>query len=147
MTSYDTIYKAFLARILEDEWENWLIEEAEQDWREILEAALPWFKFPRTSLDHDENGFSGDLRQSEIQIIANYMKCEWLNRCIMTWENVKPLYVERDFSQANLIDKLTKMLEAERKNALALESVYYRSREGKPFDFTRLATRAENVLK
>ena len=147
MTSYDTIYKAFLARILEDEWENWLIEEAEQDWREILEAALPWFKFPRTSLDHDENCFSGDLRQSEIQIIANYMKCEWLNRCIMTWENVKPLYVERDFSQANLIDKLTKMLEAERKNALALESVYYRSREGKPFDFTRLATRAENALK
>jgi len=72
------------------------------------------------------------------------MKCEWLNRCIMTWENVKPLYVERDFSQANLIDKLTKMLESERKNALALESVYYRSREGKPFDFTRLATRTKN---
>ena len=147
MTSYDTVYKAFLARILEDEWENWLIEEAEQDWREILEAALPWFKFPRTSLDHDDNGFSGDLRQSEIQIIANYMKCEWLNRCIMTWENVKPLYVERDFSQANLIDKLTKMLEAERKNALAMESVYYRSREGKPFDFTRLATRTEDASK
>lgn len=144
MTSYETIYAAFLARILEDEWENWFIEEAEKDWRQILEAALPWFKFPRTPLDHDENGFVEDLRQSEIQIIANYMKCEWLNRCIMTWENVKPLYVERDFSQANLIDKLTKMLEAERKNALAMESVYYRSREGKPFDFTRLAARTEN---
>ena len=39
------------------------------------------------------------------------------------------------------------MTSAERKNALALESVYYRSREGKPFDFTRLATRAENALK
>lgn len=144
MTSYDKIYSAFLARILEDEWEQWLIEEAEQDWRQILEAALPWFKFPRVSLEHDENGFSGDLRQSEIQIIANYMKCEWLNRCIMTWENVKPLYVERDFSQANLIDKLTKMLEAERKTAREVESIYYRSREGKPFDFTRLASRVEH---
>jgi hypothetical protein len=61
----------------------------------------------------------------------------------MTWENVKPLYVERDFSQANLIDKLTKMLEQERKNALAMESVYYRSRDGKPFDFTRFATRTD----
>jgi hypothetical protein len=72
----------------------------------ILEAALPWFKFPRVSLEHDDEGFSGDLRPVEIQIIANYMKCEWLNRCILTWENVKPLYVERDFSQANLLDKL-----------------------------------------
>ena len=65
----------------------------------------------------------------------------------MTWENVKPLYVERDFSQANLIDKLTKMLEQERKNALNLESIYYRSREGKPFDFTRLASRIDNGTK
>lgn len=147
MTPYSKVYDAFLSRILEDEWEQWLIEEAEADWRQILEAALPWFKFPRTPLDHDDKGFSGDLRQSEIQIIANYMKCEWLNRCIMTWENVKPLYVERDFSQANLIDKLTKMLEQERKNALAMESVYYRSREGKPFDFTRLASRATDESK
>jgi hypothetical protein len=41
------------------------------------------------------------------------MKVEWLNRCIMTWENVKPLYVERDFSQANLLDKLNAMLKSE----------------------------------
>lgn len=144
MTPYSKVYDAFLARILEDEWEKWFIEEAEQDWRQILEAALPWFKFPRVSLEHDDNGFVDDLRPVEIQIIANYMKCEWLNRCIMTWENVKPLYVERDFSQANLIDKLTKMLESERKNALAMESVYYRSRDGKPFDFTRFASRVAN---
>ena len=145
MTPYSKVYDAFLARILEDEWEKWFIEEAEQDWRQILEAALPWFKFPRVSLDHNDDGFVDDLRPVEIQIIANYMKCEWLNRCIMTWENVKPLYVERDFSQANLIDKLTKMLESERKNALAMESVYYRSRDGKPYDFTKFATRADDA--
>lgn len=145
MTPYSKVYDAFLARILEDEWEKWFIEEAEQDWRQILEAALPWFKFPRVSLDHNDDGFVDDLRPVEIQIIANYMKCEWLNRCIMTWENVKPLYVERDFSQANLIDKLTKMLESERKNALAMESVYYRSRDGKPYDFTKFATRTDDT--
>ena len=66
MTPYSEVYKAFLARILEDEWENWLIEEAENDWRSILEAALPWFKFPRVSLEHDDDGFSGDLGQAEI---------------------------------------------------------------------------------
>jgi hypothetical protein len=144
MTSYDKVYDAFLARILEDEWENWLIEEAENDWRQILEMALPHFKFPRVDLTHDEKGFSGDLGQEEIQIIANFMKCEWLNRCIMTWENVKPLYVERDFSQANLLDKLQKMLESELERAEKLESIYYRSRKGKPFQFSKLATRGDN---
>lgn len=139
MTPYTKVYDAFLARILEDEWQEWLVEEAEQDWRQILEAALPWFKFPRTSLEHDDEGFSGDLSQQEIQIIANYMKCEWLNRCIMTWENVKPLYAERDFSQANLIDKLNAMIKQERSNALAQESIYYRSIKGKPFDYSKMA--------
>lgn len=141
MTPYSKVYDAFLARILEDEWDKWLIEEAEEDWRQLLEMALPWFKFPRVSLEHNDEGFSGDLRPAEIQIIANYMKCEWLDRCIMTWENIKPLYEERDFSQANILDKLTKALESEKKNALAMESIYYRSRDGKPFDFSRLASR------
>lgn len=141
MTPYSTIYKTFLARILEDEWEHWLIEEAEADWREIMEMAIPWFKFPRVDLSHNDEGFSGDLGQEEIQIIANFMKCEWLNRCIMTWENIKPLYVERDFSHGNLLDKLNKTLEFEKDKAQELESIYYRSRKGRPFDFSKLATK------
>lgn len=140
MTPYFKVYEAFLARILEDEWQDWLIEEAEADWRQILEAALPWFKFPRVSLEHDENGFVDDLSNQEIQIIANYMKCEWLNRCLLTWENVKPLYQERDFSQANLIDKLDEAIKQERANALAMESIYYRSRDGKPFNYSSMAS-------
>ena len=139
MTPYFKVYEAFLARILEDEWQDWLIEEAEADWRQILEAALPWFKFPRVSLEHDENGFVDDLSHQEIQIIANYMKCEWLNRGLLTWENVKPLYQERDFSQANLIDKLDEAIKQERANALAMESIYYRSRDGKPFNYSSMA--------
>jgi hypothetical protein len=59
----------------------------------------------------------------------------------MTWENVKPLYVERDFSQANLLDKLTNMLKEEKAKAQEMESIYYRSRKGRPFDFSKLATK------
>ena len=141
MTPYSKVYEAFLARILEDEWENWLIEEAMADWEQILNMAIPHFKFPRVSLEKTDEGFSGDLGVEEIQILANFMKVEWLNRCIMTWENVKPLYVERDFSQANLLDKLNAMLASERANAEKMESIYYRSRKGRPFDFSKLATR------
>ena len=140
MTPYSKVYEAFLARILEDEWENWLIEEAENDWRQILEMALMHFRFPRVDLSHDDTGFSGDLGHEEIQIIANFMKCEWLNRCILTWENVKPLYVEKDFSHANLLDKLQNMLESELTRAKEIESIYYRSIKGKPFRFSKLAS-------
>ena len=139
MTPYTKVYEAFLARILEDEWENWLIEEAMADWRQILDMAVSRFKFPRVSLEQTDEGFSGELGAAEIQVLANFMKVEWLNRCIMTWENVKPLYVERDFSQANLLDKLNNMLKTEKANALEMEAIYYRSRKGKPFDFSKLA--------
>ena len=140
MTPYTKVYEAFLARILEDEWENWLIDEAEADWKQILDMAIPHFKFPRVSLEQTDEGFCGELSTEEIQILANFMKVEWLNRCIMTWENVKPLYVEKDFSHANLLDKLNATLKAERDNAKEMESIYYRSRGGRPFDFSKLAT-------
>lgn len=139
MTPFEDIYAAFLSRILEDEWQQWMIEEAEQDWRQILENAITWFKFPRVSLERDNAGFKEKLTDAEIQVIADYMKCEWLNRCIMTWENVKPLYEERDFSQANLLDKLNQTKESEFKKAQWRESVYYRSVKGRPFDFSQLA--------
>lgn len=139
MTPYQKVYDAFLVKMLEDEWVNWTEEEFSQDLKGILEGAIPWFKFPRISLDRDDNGFINDLDNEEIQILACYMKCEWLNRTILTWENVKPLYEERDFSQANLLDKFNQLLEAEKYNALKLERIYYRSIKGKPFKYSNLA--------
>lgn len=139
MTPYWNVYNAFLAKTLEDEWGDWTQEETEEDLRQLLESAIPYFKFPRISLERNEEGFLEELGPEEIQILSTYMKCEWLNRSIMTWENVKPLYEERDFSQANLLDKLKNTLEAERLNALRLEGYYYRSVKGKSFKYSKLA--------
>ena len=147
MTDLQVVYDAFLAKMLDDEWGAWEEEDdMKEDWHAILQGALPWFKLPRVSLDiveDQETGtqkFEADLSNEEIQILATYMKCEWLNRTILTWENVKPLYEERDFSQANLIDKFNQMLAQEKKNAARLEAVYYRSIKRKPFDYTKMAT-------
>lgn len=139
MTPVDKVYDAFLGKILEDEWENWTMDEVIADLRILLDAAVTWFKFPRVDLTIEDENFVGDLTNSEIQILATYMKCEWLNRTIMTWENVKTLYEERDFSQANLIDKLNEKLIQEKANGKNLESIYYRSIKGKPFGYSRLA--------
>ncbi len=146
MTDLQVVYDAFLAKMLDDEWAVWEEEDMQEDWKSILQGALSWFKFPRVSLqivtDEETNTekFEADLNNEEIQILAAYMKCEWLNRTILTWENVKPLYEERDFSQANLIDKFNQMLVQEKKNAAKLEAIYYRSIKRKPFDYTQLAT-------
>jgi len=140
MTEYSKVYSAFLARILEDEWGDWdVLSDAEEDWQELLDMAIARFKFPRVSLEKTAGGFVGDLKTPEIQILASFMKCEWLSRNLLTWENVKVQYDERDFSQANLIDKLTKLLDGERKEAKELESIYYRSIDGKPYKYSNLA--------
>ena len=141
MTSLHVVYEAFLSKMLEDEWLNWTDEEIEADWRLLLDGAIPYFKFPRISLeiDNEAGAFVEDLTNQEIKILATYMKCEWLNRTIMTWENIKPLYVERDFSQANLISKLKDLLDREEYKALKLERIYYRSIAGKPYKYSGLA--------
>lgn len=139
MTPYQVVYDAFLTKLTEDEWVTWTQEEVNADLKQILECAIPWFKFPRTSLERNEDGFSNDLSNEEVQILASFMKCEWLNRTILTWENVKPLYEERDFSQANLLDKFNQTLTNEKKNAASLERIYYRSINGKPYKYSKWA--------
>jgi hypothetical protein len=140
MTSLDKVYQAYLAKILDDEYGYWTEEEVLADMRDILNGALPRFKFPRVDLTIEKDHFIGDLSNEEIQILATFMKCEWVNRTIVNWENLKPLYEEKDFSHANLLDKLNNTLENEKKNAADLERIYYRSVNRKPFDFSKLAT-------
>lgn len=138
-TSFQTIYDSFLPKMLEDEWVYWNEVDVNKDLKALLMGAIPHFKFPRADLTIEEETFKGELSNSEIQILATYMKCEWLERTILTWENVKPLYDERDFSQANLLDKFRTLLDRTEKKAAKLEATYYRSREHTPFDFTKLA--------
>lgn len=140
MTPVDNVYDAFLAKLTEDEWVFWTEEEAKKDFRMILDAALPLFKFPKHDITITEEGtFAEDLTNDEIQILACYMKCEWLNRSILTWERIKPQYEERDFSEANMLDKLYSALETEQREAKKREAIYYRTINRKPFDYTKLA--------
>ena len=52
------VYNSFLSKINEDDWAHchskedleWIMK----DWRAFLNSALPYFKFPRCSLEIDE---------------------------------------------------------------------------------------------
>lgn len=140
MATIQDVYNAFLAKMTEDEWVDWDKADRERDWRTLFDGALPLFKFPRVSLEVDENGnFKDKVTNTEIQIIATFMKVLWLDRTILSWENVKPLYAERDFSQANLVKELKNLLESEHERALKLESNYYRSIDNQPYNYRALA--------
>ena len=154
-TPFLKVYDAFLARITADEWT--LEEElaiVERDWQELLNIAIFRFKYPRVSLEKEEietsseenphelkmYQFVDDLTNDEIQLLALYMKHEWVKRCIASWENIRQLYADKDFSQANHLDKLNKLEAAIANDVRRAEGIYDRSREKRPADlFKRLA--------
>lgn len=140
------VYDAFLSRVNEDDWSHCYSQEDLEwfikDWRAFLNAALPYFKFPRCSLDIDEatqTFIDPKMSQQEVNVIATYMKQEWLKRTIDSWENIKTQYDEKDFSQANLLKTFIQLKDQVVTEAKFLESVYYRSINRKPFNFRRLA--------
>lgn len=157
MTPCSRVYEAFLTRITADEW---MVEEelsiAERDWQALLEIAIFRFKYPRVSLkltthgpEYDEYGhelppkldaFEADLNNDEIQLLAEYMKHEWLKRCIASWENIKTLYTDKDFSMANHLDKLIKLENAVYAEIRNMQGIYDRSRGKEPsILFTKMA--------
>ena len=160
-TPFLKVYDAFLARITADEWT--LEEElaiVERDWQELLQMAIFRFKYPRISLeveeinleDSEENTsqlkgyqFINDLTNDEIQLLALYMKHEWVKRCIASWENIRQLYADKDFSQANHLDKLNKLEVAIAREIHKAEGIYDRSREKTPANLFKKLAGKKNV--
>lgn len=141
-TPFQAIYDSFLARISSDEWV--LPDEmyiAQRDWFEFLKMAIFRFRFPRKSLEYDaeQMTFNEELDDAEIQMLAIYMKHEWVKRCVASWEEIKMLYSNKDFSQANHLDKLIKLSEQLELECVKSSATYYRSIKGRPYDYTKLA--------
>jgi hypothetical protein len=118
----------------------------------LLDMAIFRFRFPRIVLDiidaTEETGeeypvldeyFVNTITQKEIQVLATYMKHEWVRRCIASLEEVKMLYSNKDFSQANHLDKLIKASDQIEKECEKNAATYSRSVNNAPFDYTQFA--------
>lgn len=146
MVTLMDVYDAFLSKVNEDDWSG-CFDESDlewflKDWRAFLNSALPYFKFPRCSVEIDEETQSfkdTNMTQEEVQIIATYMKYEWVKRTVDSWENIKTQYEEKDFSQANLLKTFIELKSQVFEEAAHLERLYYRSRKRKPYNYGRLA--------
>lgn len=156
-TPFLKVYDAFLARITADDWT--LEEElaiVERDWQALLQMALARFKYPRVSLEFEaiegEEGqpvqfqFVDDLSNDEIQLLALMMKHEWIKRCIASWENIRQLYADKDFSQANHLDKLNKLQAAVALEVQHAEGIYDRSRVKRPASLFRKLAGKKNIV-
>ena len=159
-TPFLKVYDAFLARITADEWT--LEEElaiVERDWQELLKMAIFRFKYPRISLEVEpidntepEEGqligyqFVNDLSNDEIQLLALYMKHEWVKRCIASWENIRQLYASKDFSQANHLNALIKLEVNVADECQRALGIYDRSREKRPADLFKKLAGKKNVV-
>lgn len=146
MVELMTVYDAFLAKVNEDDWAHcyseddlkWFI----QDWRSFLNASIVYFKFPRCGLDIDEEKqcFKDEsFSNEEVQVLATYMKWEWLKRTIDSWENIKTQYDESDFSQAKLLSTFIELRKQIQTEAEELQAIYYRSVAKRPFHYRNLA--------
>lgn len=159
-TPFRTVYGAFLARITADEWAlEEELEIVERDWLQLLNMAVFRFKFPRVSLeqlDIDPNPydqcecevptqcFKEDLGNGEIQLLSLYMKHEWVKRCIASWENIRQLYADKEFSQANHLDKLIKLESSLREEVKDAEGIYDRVWNKRPSGrFSQLAGKSK----
>ena len=150
-TPFLKVYDAFLARITADEWT--LEEElaiVERDWQELLKMAIARFKYPRVSLDFEEVSdtaedapqlkiyqFKEDLSNDEIQLLAMYMKHEWIKRCVASWEHIGQLYTSKDFSAANHLDKLNDLEFNVKREVEEQQDIYDRSRGKTPSEIFR----------
>lgn len=158
-TPFLKVYDAFLARITADEWT--LEEElaiVERDWQELLKMAIARFKYPRVSLDFEEvtdtaectpqfkiYQFTDDLTNDEIQLLALYMKHEWIKRCVASWEHIGQLYTSKDFSAANHLDKLNDLEANVLREVNEQQDIYDRSRGKAPAEiFRKLAGKRQS---
>ena len=114
MTNFNSVYDVFLANVTDDMYMELTKQDTEQLLQDLLISAIPWFEFPRQSLDYDVSAesFVNDLTTEEINILATYMVMLWIQQQLASVENTRMKYSGSDFkftSQANHMAKLQAM--------------------------------------
>ena len=121
-TSFSKVYDVFLSKITDDMYMQLSEQDTMKLLKEILISAIPYFQFPRISLQYKQiedeitgqkqDVFINNLTDEQINVLATYMIVEWLGQQLASVENVRMKYSGADFkftSQANHMQKLLQM--------------------------------------
>lgn len=141
MIGLSKVYDAFLRQITDDMYMELTREDTLSMLFELLNSAIPWFEFPRQTLDictpedpdDEEDGyFVNDLTNEEINIIAIYMIVVWIGQQLASIENIRMKYSGQDFkltSQANHIAKLQSLQKEYERKGFHLQRLYKRRKK------------------
>lgn len=141
MTPTSKVYDAFLRQITDDMYMELTYEDTIKMLSELLDSAIPWFEFPRHSLelippedpdDSEDNYFESDLTNEEIKILAIYMTLEWIGQQLASVELTRMKYSGSDFkltSQANHLAKLLALQKEYEKKGFHLQRLYKRRKK------------------
>lgn len=108
------------------------LDIARKDWYMLLNSAKFHFRYPRVSLESNEEEFFEDLGNDEIQVLSTLMRREWLDRCLATWDNIRQLYSDQDFSPASFLEKLRQTCRQSKEDCESVLDDYSRSVKYKP---------------
>lgn len=136
MTPSSKVYNAFLEQITDDMYMELTKEDTIKLLDELLNEAIPWFEFPRQSLqmerldaDSSEMYFINDLTDEEIKILATYMIVQWFGQQLASIENVRQKYSGSDFkltSQASHMAKIQSARKEYERIGFHLQRLYKR---------------------
>lgn len=159
-TPFAKIYNRFLGKITDDMYMELTPEDTLRDLSSILIEAIPAFEFPRfNTYDYtissatipkedyvdgqyiisetedtyqiDTSSYNVELTEEEINILAIVMMNSWLQRQIVSIENIRMKYSGPDFkltSQANHLGKLITLATECRRDSTHMQRLYKRRR-------------------
>ena len=144
-TQFSDVYDFLLAKTDAKEW-AWTedLEILQADWQMLLRMAIQSFLFHRISLEvatdeeTGETSFIETITDAEKQVLATYMKHEWLKRSITNWKNIEMLYHDKDFKISGKASHLNALINLEAvydEECKKIANKYSR----KVFDYTNLA--------
>jgi hypothetical protein len=130
-TDFNIIYTRFYSKITDDMYMELDQTQTDALLEELLINALPWFEFPKVSLQYSivKHCFRYNLSDEEINIIATYMVLGWFDQQLASVEVSRMKYSGSDFkmtSQANHMAKLKELRKEYERIGFHLQRLYKR---------------------
>ena len=135
-TDFNIIYTRFYSKITDDMYMELDRVQTDALLEELLINALPWFEFPRVSLQYStaKHCFRYELSDEEVNIIATYMMLGWFDQQLASVEVSRMKFSGSDFkftSQANHMAKLKDLRKEYERIGFHLQRLYKRRKFNK----------------
>jgi hypothetical protein len=130
MTSFDTVFKRFLNKVTDSDLASLLPDTIDSIMITFLQSAIVRFRKCKQNLeDYDLvlKQFNVDLTLTEIEILSNWMKLEWLDQQVNRIELLRQSLSSKDYamySQANHLSSLISLRDSTLRDVQTLMKYY-----------------------